>query len=68
MLDSYFLGRYFMLDVFRLLALALFCPQSLPQQREGEEEMESLWCNLVLPIKLFLNFTIWGTTSLYGEL
>jgi len=29
MLDSYFLGRYFMLAVFRLLALALCCPLSL---------------------------------------
>lgn len=66
MLDSYFLGRYFMLAVFRLLALALFCPQSLPEQRE--REMERLWCNFVLPIKLFLNFIVRGTKSLYGEL
>lgn len=54
MLD--FLGRYFMLAVFRLLALALFCPQPLPEQREKER----LRCNFVLPIKLFLNFIVRG--------
>lgn len=49
-----------MLAVFRLLALALFCPQPLPEQRERDGEMERLWCNFVLPIKLFLNFIVRG--------
>lgn len=47
-----------MLAVFRLLALALLCPQPLPEQRVGETER--LWCNFVLPIKLFLNFIVRG--------
>lgn len=55
-----------MLAVFRLIALALFGPLSLPEQRQ--REMERRWCNFVLPIKLFLNFIVRGTKSLYGEL
>lgn len=43
-----------MLAVFRLLALALFCPH-----------MERLWCNFVLPIKLFLDFIVRGTTFVW---
>lgn len=51
-----------MLAVFRLLALALFCPQPLPEwtETERETEMERLWCDFVLPIKLFLNFIVRG--------